>query len=313
MWAVTHDLHSSEEPMMKSLVAVCAVLASSLGAAAQTGSADSLAALSTQPSTNVFRRFTTDLAKMKEFYGDVLGLKALPTLNMPGGGQMTRYQVGTSEIKLLGVASGSGGKSGNPREVIGLRVLTFFFPDEGALAARFKAHGYQAPEFRKAAGTASGTSVATVQDPDGQWVELVVAPGAPAATFDRVDLGLTVSDIEKSRAFYGQFVGLEELPAVDDVSLGTKTYRYRLGTTTINLRTFGAALPVDSYSSGIQYVVRDVEAVDVRAKARDVRITQPLGNFSAALRTIWLADPDGITNYFAQVDRRTETTDASSR
>ena len=53
-----------------------------------------------QASTNVFRRFSVDLAKMKEFYGDVLGLAPLPTLNMPGGGQMTRFHAGTSEIKL---------------------------------------------------------------------------------------------------------------------------------------------------------------------------------------------------------------------
>ena len=54
----------------------------------------------TQPVPNVFRRFAVDLAKMKEFYGDVLGLKPLPTLNMPGGGQMTRFHAGASEIKL---------------------------------------------------------------------------------------------------------------------------------------------------------------------------------------------------------------------
>jgi hypothetical protein len=50
-------------------------------------------------------------------------------------------------------------------------------------------------------------------------------------------------------------------------------------------------------------VVRDVEMVDRRAKAQGVAITQPLGNFSPTLRTIWLADPDGITNYFAQIVR----------
>ena len=35
----------------------------------------------------------------------------------------------------------------------------------------------------------------------------------------------------------------------------------------------------------------------------DVKIDTPLGNFSAGLRTIWLSDPDGITNYFAQIIR----------
>jgi hypothetical protein len=49
-------------------------LASSIVTAAQTP-AGSLAALSTQPSMNVFRRFAADRAAMVGFYGDVLALK----------------------------------------------------------------------------------------------------------------------------------------------------------------------------------------------------------------------------------------------
>ena len=33
-------------------------------------------------------------------------------------------------------------------------------------------------------------------------------------------------------------------------------------------------------------------------------IDTPLGNFRQTLRTIWLSDPDGVTNYFAQIMRR---------
>jgi hypothetical protein len=47
--------------------------------------------------------------------------------------------------------------------------------------------------------------------------------------------------------------------------------------------------------------VRDVVAVDTLAKEKGVKIDTPLGNFSAGLRTIWLSDPDGVTNYFAQI------------
>ena len=41
---------------------------------------------------------------------------------------------------------------------------------------------------------------------------------------------------------------------------------------------------------------------------RLLTIDTPLGNFSAGLRTIWLSDPDGITNYFAQILRRAPST-----
>ena len=39
-----------------------------------------------------------------------------------------------------------------------------------------------------------------------------------------------------------------------------------------------------------------------------MKITQPLGLFGQGLRTVWMADPDGITNYFAQILRTTRTT-----
>ncbi len=93
---------------MKRLISLAALL---LVAAVDTPSAraakDSLAALSTQPSMNVFRRFSVDAAKMTGFYGDVLGLKALPALRMPGGGSMILFQIGTGQVKLQATPAAS--------------------------------------------------------------------------------------------------------------------------------------------------------------------------------------------------------------
>jgi catechol 2,3-dioxygenase-like lactoylglutathione lyase family enzyme len=147
-----------------------------------------------------------------------------------------------------------------------------------------------------------------VQDPANQWVELVIAPGAPADTYASLEVGLSVSDLEKSRAFYRDFVGLTELPPVEDPVLGLTRYPYRHGTTTVTVWGVGKGLPANTRSAGIQYVISDVEAVDAKAKAQSVKIDTPLGNFSAGLRTIWLSDPDGITNYFAQILRRAPST-----
>jgi predicted enzyme related to lactoylglutathione lyase len=145
-----------------------------------------------------------------------------------------------------------------------------------------------------------------VLDPDAQWVELVIAPGGNAGASSQLEVGLTVSDLEKSRAFYREFVGLDELTPVESALLGTMKYPFRHGTTTVNVWSFGKGLPANTYTAGIQYVVSDVALVDARAKAQGVTITTPLGNFGAGLRTVWLGDPDGITNYFAQLMRNTQ-------
>lgn len=258
----------------------------------------SLAALSTQPSMNVFRRFAVDKAKMIEFYGEVLGLRAMPPIRLGPDSEMIRFQVGTAEIKLQATAAAAKFPNGAVKDVTGLRVFTFFFPDEAALTARFTAKGLPAPQFR---ARAAGGRVAMVRDPEQQWVELVVLPGAPASTFENMEVGLTVSDLARSRAFYRSFVGLEEQPPVDDPQMGTTRYPFRHGTMTVNVWSFGDAQAKNTSSAGIQYVITNVDAVDAKAKAESVQIDRPLSPFGTGLRTIWLSDPDGVTNYFAQI------------
>jgi catechol 2,3-dioxygenase-like lactoylglutathione lyase family enzyme len=291
-WTTSHAAGCIAGLLLAGLVPI----AVTSGVWAQSGDGETVASVLWQPSMNVFRRFAVERAKMVEFYGQVLGLRQLPSFDLGGGGEMTRFLVGTSEIKLTTVVPNRLYAGGPIQAATGLRVITFFFPDEAALVARFRQHGYAEPRFVDA----GGRRVAHVTDPDGQWVELVVAPGAPPETFDRIEVGLTVSNLERSRAFYRDFVGLEELSPTDDPILKVKKYPYRYGTTTVNLFTFGGGLPANTGSAGIQYVVHTVDRVDTLARSRGVTIDTPLGNSLGTLRTIWLSDPDGITNYFAE-------------
>jgi catechol 2,3-dioxygenase-like lactoylglutathione lyase family enzyme len=180
----------------------------------------------------------------------------------------------------------------------GVRLITLFYADEAPLAARFREHGLAAPAFKALPG--SNRQVAVVQDPDGQPVELVVVPAATAEVLAQIEVGVTVSDLEASRAFYRDFVGLTELAPVADPVFDTTKYPFRHGSTTVNLRSFGT-LPADTGSGGIQYVVSNVDLVDALAKERNIAIDQPLSGLAGfQLRTIWLDDADGITNYFAE-------------
>ena len=279
---------------------VLSLVAAALPALAETP-AGSLSALSTQPSMNVFRRFAVDRAKMIEFYGDVLGLKQLPSLQLGGGNEMILFEIGTAQVKLQASQAASQYPGGGVKDATGLRVFTFFYPDEAALTARFAAKGYPAPSFT---ARAAGGRAAMVLDPEKQWVELVVLPGAPAGTYRRFEVGITASNLDRSREFYRSFVGLEELPPIADPVLGATKYPFRHGDTTINVWSFGQAVPANKSSAGIQYVISNVEAVDAKAKAAAVTIDRPLGPFGTGLRTIWLSDPDGVTNSFAQIMRR---------
>jgi catechol 2,3-dioxygenase-like lactoylglutathione lyase family enzyme len=247
---------------------------------------------------NVFRRFSNErTAAMREFYSEVLALPVLSDAAL-GGGQMIRYPLGGSEVKLFPVAPSPANTAGIA-EAAGVRVLTFFYADEVALTQRFAAHGLPAPRFAPTKAHAGATKAALVQDPDGEWVELVVVPGATAAQLARFEIGITASDLAASRAFYGELMGLTPQPPVRDDLLGTTKYPFTHGATTINLWTFGEGLPKDSQTGGMQYIVWNVAAIDGVVRERGAQVDRPL-SAPGQMRTLWIVDPDGVSNYFAE-------------
>ena len=255
-----------------------------------------------QNSMNIFRRFSPDIReKMVEFYNQVLGLEALTPIQLSKTQQMLLFKVGSGQIKL---ASGlNQGREYHPQgalnETTGIRLITLYFPDAAALTASFKAHGYPAPVFKDIGG---GRKAALVKDPGGFRVELIVAPNASPETYGRVEVGINASDLTKSAEFYRDFVGLDELPPEKDAFLGVTKHPYRHGTTTINLWSVGKTLPKDTGSAGVQYVTSNVEAINALAKEKDITVETPLGGVPGFnVVTVWLNDPDGVTDYFYEL------------
>jgi predicted enzyme related to lactoylglutathione lyase len=292
----------------KSMAATLIVLLCALGAApvsSEKGDSASVAPVLWQPSMNVFRRFSADADEMFEFYGGVLGLEQLQTFDVGGGTSVARFMAGHSEVKLTRRVPGRTYVPGGLDDATGLRLLTFFYPDLDEVVQRFRAHGHDEPHFVEVPG--STRLAAQVVDPDGHAVELVIAPNEPVEVYTTIEIGLTVGDLARSRAFYGDFVGLDELPAVQARLSPSKKVSYRHGTTIVSLHHLGRSVPADSGTGGIQYVVSDVDVVDALARERGVTIDQPLGGVAGFdLRTIWLDDPDGITNYFAETGQSSQ-------
>jgi catechol 2,3-dioxygenase-like lactoylglutathione lyase family enzyme len=302
---MTHSLHAR----LLTFTCLTALLVAMLLVARGALAAQSVATLSVRPlisqeSMNVYRRFLPEhRAKMIDFYAKVLALQPLQPIDLGGGAQMILFSIGSGQIKLAsGLKKGRQYHLGGVNAGTGIRLITFFFPDEAAVVARFQALGYPAPAFKD---NGDGTRAALVQDPGGFTLQLMIVTDAPAEAYSKVEVGINVSDLGKSRAFYRDFVGLDELPPVKDALLGVTKYPYRHGATTLNLWSTGKNLPTDTGSAGVQYVVSDVDLVDARAKAHNVAVEQALGDMPGfSLRTVWLNDPDGVTNYFAQVGAR---------
>jgi hypothetical protein len=245
-------------------------------------------------SMNVFRRFSGDGVKTLEFYGQVLGFGSIGAI-----GGVSRYQVGPSQLKFTKAANTTFTRGGI-NDAAGMRLWTMWFPDEEALTKRFTDHGLPAPAFR----TIDGVRSALVADPDGEWVQLVVAPNAPKETYGRLEIGIAANDLEKSRAFYRTFVGLDELPPVKDPVIGVTKYPFRHGSTTISVWATPGPKPLNPRLAGIQYVVKPVDPIWALAQQRAIPVEQPLGETLPGLVTTWLYDPDQVTNYFAEIRPR---------
>jgi len=247
---------------------------------------------------NVYRRFDAKLTPaMVDFYQKALGLKPLQPIQLSATEQMILFGIGKAQIKLAaGLKEGRKHFTGEVHEAVGIRLFTLTYQDASAVNAQFKAAGRPAPNFRDIGGGRRG---ALVKDPSGFTLQLIVDPTAAPTG---VNVSINTSDLERSRAFYRDFVGLEELPPVQDKLLGVTRYPFRNGETTISLWSQGKGLPADTGSAGIQYVIANVDAVNARAMEQKVTIEEPLGGLpNFGVRFVWLNDPDGVTNYFAQV------------
>jgi hypothetical protein len=246
-------------------------------------------------SMNAFRRFTGDGVKTLAFYGQVLGFGSIGAV-----GGVSRYQVGPSQLKFTKAAANAEFTRGGINDAAGMRLWTMWFPDEATLTKRFTDHGFPAPTFQ----TIDGVRSALVADPDGEWVQLVVSPNAPKDTYGRLEIGIAANDLEKSRAFYRTFVGLDELPPVKDPVIGVTKYPFRRGSTTISVWATAGPKPVNPRLAGIQYVVKPVDPIWALAQQRAIPVEQPLGETLPGLVTTWLYDPDQVTNYFAEIRPR---------
>ena len=251
---------------------------------------------------NVFRRFDPDLTEdMVNFYVNALGLSSLNPIQLTATQQMILTGVGRMQIKLSAGQVGDrlynleGGYAGGT----GLRFFILQYPDEAVVMQRFTDAGFEAPQFVR---RGDGVKQAMVKDPGGFDVVVMIVPGAQDNANDGVGVGVGVSNLEASRAFYRDFVGLEELPSVEARLMGITLYPYTYGETTIVLYEVAQNANPDNGSAGIQYVVSDAPLAAARGDHRNIPVQTPLNKLRGFdLITVWLSDPDGVTNYFAQV------------
>lgn len=116
---------------------------------------------------------TRDVAPMLEFYRDTLGLEVEGEMDLPGNSKMTRLKCGTTVVKLVvqgrppKVDAPAGGLAG----ATGYRYFTITIGNlEDTVQACAEA-GYKLAV--PVTDIRPGVKIAIIEDPDGNWVELL--------------------------------------------------------------------------------------------------------------------------------------------
>jgi catechol 2,3-dioxygenase-like lactoylglutathione lyase family enzyme len=225
-------------------------------------------------------------AKAKEFYGDILGLKALSS-----SGDTTHYQAGEGTIDLVAAAKPlqayPGFESG-----IGITGVALYLSDADRFANRMHDHGMPEPNFISSRPEAK---IARVTDPDGNWVELIFLK----EPVNQMGIILQVADEAKSRQFYGKTLGMPSAPPHGKPETGL-LYAYTAGGSTVFVKGARKVTPVHTGAPAdkagfrsIRFPVKDVDALARSLKECGVSIPVAPHDGPHGTRTMYVADPDG--------------------
>ena len=118
---------------------------------------------------------TDNIDAMTAFYRDILGLELEAVLDMGGGTTMTRLKCGTTIIKLLRPRAVP--EAGNPPGGLaggrGIRYFTICVDNLEEAVADCRAADCPVPVSIRE--VRPGITIAMIEDPDGNWVELLQA------------------------------------------------------------------------------------------------------------------------------------------
>lgn len=246
------------------------------------------------------RLVTSDLARARLFYAELLGFPISPPTPQERAADTMRLKVGGHELQLVQEPEAEPDEGG----VVGargMRLLAFILDDLDAVLARFDS--VAVPYQHLPLPDRLPFCVAFSSDPDGNALELVgLKRPAGDAFAERLQIGLTVGDIARTQRFYSELLGFPlqpEMPLPSSMGVvGNVRYAVTAGATTIKFWKIGDGLPSASGApeecTGIRLMrarVPDLAAcrAELSALGIPVRDVPQTGGAPAGV----ISDPDG--------------------
>ena len=233
-----------------------------------------------------------------DFYRDVIGLQQLPSAQLGRDLLQHRFRNGKHLIKLNEQPDPPPRQRAGIERAVGMRLLAFILDDLDAVVERIRAAGGRYDALR--VNDSLPYRVGFTQDPEGNVLELVgLREPAGRALSTRLQIGLTVADVERSRHFYGQVLGLEEEPIMKVGGNVGVRYGFIWGKTTVKFWGLPQAPPAQTGApqrhAGIRLftvMVDDLDEAMAELTAKDVPVRVAPMDLAGVARIAFIADPD---------------------
>ncbi len=233
------------------------------------------------------------------FYRDLMGFSEGPSIPLGAGTVQHRFRVGRHVVKVNRTPNPPERQRGGIEKAIGIRLLAFIFDDLDAVTARL--HAADRKLTTLPVPDDAPYRVALTKDPEGNVCELIglKVPAGDKLTA-RLQIGLTVANLERSRRFYGELLGLPEEPPMQvGGEVGTR-YGFTWGATTVKFWQLPGERPVQTGApnafAGARFftaMIEDLDAALAELTRKDIPIVMPKVELPGLAKIAFFADPDG--------------------
>jgi catechol 2,3-dioxygenase-like lactoylglutathione lyase family enzyme len=241
------------------------------------------------------------------FYRDVIGLQTLPSAPLGQGLLQHRLRIGKHLIKLNQLDRPPQRQRGGIERAVGIRLLALILDDLDAVVGRLQAAGRRYDPLTT--GAELPYRVGFTQDPEGNVLELIgLRKPAGRALSTRLQIGLTVADVERSRRFYGETLGLPEEPVMKVGGNVGQRYGFTWGATTVKFWGLPTPPPAQTGTPNAHagarlftVMVDDLDATHAELVSKQVPIRMEPTDLGSVARIFFIADPDDNWIEFAQL------------
>ena len=235
---------------------------------------------------------------VEKFYGDILGLKRISDIQLPGNRLMVRYIGGESELKFIVNEENKNLIQNKPNQFLGISKLSLFFSikDKEKLIEKLKNSKVEIKNFNESFFKGSYISKLEILDFEKNFIEIIfIDKESDNYKFNYSKIVLNVSNSKEAESYFQNILGFK--PIKNEKG----SFDYKMGKTIIGINELKnpkkkyVGMPHEILGmSLIQFVVKDIPFSRNKILKRGGKIfIEPynIGNLAVIMFT---QGPDGI-------------------